>query len=427
VIAPSPDADLLRLALALAIGLVVGVERGWRQRGHAEGSRTAGVRTFTLIGLLGGLSGLLSAQVGGAAPWVAVLALLTLVFGFFSYRETRAESDFSVTNVVVAMTVFLLGVLAATGDMRAAAAAGVVTAGLLASRDILHRLVARLTWIELRSALLLLAMTAVVLPLLPDRTVDPFGVLVPRELWLLMILTAAVSYAGYVALRLAGPEKGLPIAGLAGGLASSTATTIAMARLSREISDPRGPGSGAALSAAASLARASALALALQASLAPLLLPAALAGAAVFALGGVLPLMRRSAPTGEVAPQIGIPFELPAVLGFGLLLASVTLAGAWIGREAGVVGGFLFSAISGLVDVDAITLSTARSVARGVSPVFAAHAILVAFAANAVQRAVFAWLFGVRAFALRYSLVTALALAAAGLTLAAARMLQIAV
>lgn len=419
---PTEDELLLRLGLALAIGLVVGVERGWRRRDEPEGHRTAGVRTFALIGLLGGVCGALSSLAGTFVPWVAGLGLLTAAFTLFSYRESRAEDDFSVTNVVAAMAVFVLGVLAATGDMRAAAAGGVVSAGILASRQPLHRAVARLSWIELRSGLLLLAMTVVVLPLLPDRTVDPLGALNPRELWLLMLLAAAVSYCGYIAMKVAGPAKGPPIAGLAGGLASSTATTIAMARLSRRVKDPRGLGSGVALAAMVSIVRASLLATVLQPALGPLLAVPAGVAALVFGLGGLLPLIRRP-PARESATDIGIPFELTAVLAFGVLLAAVTLGGAWIRQEAGVAGGYAFAAISGLVDVDAITLSTARSVARGASPAFASTAILAAFAANAGQRAVFSWIFGSRAFALRFTVLSALAIAAAGLALAAARLI----
>ncbi|WP_421931273.1 MgtC/SapB family protein [Phenylobacterium sp.] len=401
---------LLRLGLALAIGLIVGIERGWRWRDAPEGARTAGVRTFTLIGLLGGLCGALSILAGSFVPWVAGLAVLTAAFAVFSYRESTFEADFSVTNVVAAMTVFVLGVLAAMGDIRAAAAGGVATAGLLASRETLHRAVARLSWIELRSALLLLAMTVVILPLLPNRTVDPLNALNPHELWLLTILIAAVSYSGYIAQKVAGPDRGPPLAGLLGGLASSTATTLAMARLSRQADDARGLGSGVCLAAMVSLIRATVLAGVLQPALVPLVAIPAAAGALVFAAAGLLPLLRPA--LGAPARPDTVPFELSAVLGFGLLLIVVTFLGAWVTREAGVTGGYLFAVVSGLVDVDAITLSTARSVARGVSLDFAAGAILAAFAANAVQRAVFAHLFGSRPFALRFTLVSALALAA---------------
>lgn len=402
---------LLRLAVALGAGLIVGVERGWRQRDEPDGRRTAGVRTFALIGFLGGLTGAASLSAGNPWLWVVCLVLLTVVFTLFSLRESIAEQDFSVTNVITAMTVFVLGVLATQGDIRIAAAGGVTTAALLASREHLHRAVARLSWVELRSALLLLAMTAVVLPLLPDRPIDPLGSLIPSELWLLMILTAAVSYAGYVALKLAGPDNGPPLAGLAGGLASSTATTLAMARLSRKVEDPRGLAAGVSFAAMVSVLRASGLALLVQPTLAPLLIPGAGAAALVFGLGGALALFRRR-PSQVHQESLGVPFELRTVFGFGVLLAIVTVSGAWIARQAGSAGAYLFAAVSGVVDVDAITLSMARSVELGAAPQVATGAILAALASNAVQRVIFSWSFGSRAFALRYTAVSAAAIVA---------------
>lgn len=402
---------LLRLGLALGVGLIVGVERGWRQRDEREGGRTAGVRTFALIGFLGGLSGAISLVAGTPLPWIACLVLLTVVFALFSLREGIAEADFSVTSVVAAMSVFVLGVLAIQADMRLAAAGGVVTAALLASREHLHRAVARLNWLELRSALLLLAMTAVVLPLLPDRPIDPLGALNPSELWLLMILTGGVSYAGYAALKIAGPDKGPPLAGLAGGLASSTATTLAMSRLSRRIEDANGLAAGVSFAAMVSVLRATGLALIVQPGLAPLMVPPAVAAALVLGAGGALGLARRSA-VDPAREDLGVPFELRTVFAFGALLAVVTLAGAWIAREAGTAGAYLFAAVSGIVDVDAITLSMARSVDLGAPSSVAAAAILIALASNAVQRVIFSWAFGSKAFALRFTVVSALAFGA---------------
>lgn len=401
----------MRLVVALGIGLIVGIERGWRQREEQAGGRTAGVRTFAIIGILGGLMGALSMSAGSSAPWIAGMIVLTAAFGVFSYREGKAENDFSVTGVVVAMTVFALGVLAVVGDVRTAGAVGVILVVVLASREHLHRAVARLTWVELRSALLLLAMTAVVLPLLPDRPIDPLGALNPRELWLLMILTGAVSYAGYAALKIAGPKKGPPIAGLAGGLASSTAATLALARLSRGAPDSSGLGAGAAFAAMVSLIRATALAIALQPALAPLLAAPVAAAAVTFAVGGLVGLARsRSAEVTPVAD--GVPFEALAVLSFGVLLAAVMLLSAWVGQVLGGAGSYAFAAITGFVDVDAITLASARSAARGASLTIAANSILLAFAANALQRVVVSWSFGAAAFSRLYAIVSAAALCA---------------
>jgi uncharacterized membrane protein (DUF4010 family) len=404
---------LLRLAVALAIGLLIGIERGWRQRDVREGGRAAGVRTFALIGLMGGVSGLLS-EVAAAPVWLAILALLTAVFAVFSYREGTAEKDFSVTAVVVGMVVFLLGVTAAVGDMRVAGAGGVAVAAVLAARERLHRVVERLTWPELRSALLLLVMTVIVLPLLPDRAVDPLGSLNPRELWLLMSLVAGVSYVGYVALKIAGPDKGPLLAGLAGGLTSSTAATIALARQSRETGQPLPLASGAALASMVSLIRASFLAAVAEPTILPLIAPAAAAAAVVFGAGGVLPLLRRGKTQGAAA-ELGIPFELSMVLGFGLLLTLVSVAGAWATHQLGAAGAYIFAAASGFVDVDAVTLAQARAVGRGGQAETAAAAILIAFASNALARAAYGLAFGTRGFGVRFATITAAAAAAGAL------------
>lgn len=408
------------MGVASGVGLIVGVERGWSQRDERDGGRTAGVRTFTLIGLMGGLAGLLSAAAESPAPWLTCLGALTAVFALFSYREGAAERNFSVTNVVVAMTVFLLAVFAALGDIQVAAAGGVITAAVLAGREHMHQAVERLSWPELRSALLLLAMTAVVLPLLPDRTLDPLGVLNPRELWLLMILAGAVSFAGYIAMRVAGPDKGPPMAGLAGGLASSTAATLAMARLSKDVEAPHGLVAGAALAAMVSVIRATLLAGVIQPSLIPLLAPAVGAAALVFAAGALVALKASTAQPAQAADP-GAPFHLKTVLGFGALLAVVMLTGAWVARQVGAAGIFVFAAASGLVDVDAITLSSARLADRGEPLALAAGAILIALAANAIQKAVFGWAFGSRPFARRFAVMSALAIAAGAAAFAVVR------
>ena len=412
---------LLRLGAALGIGLLVGVERAWRQRDDREGGRTAGVRTFALIGLLGGVAGALSVAAASYAPWVAALAILTAVFSVFSYREGAADRNFSVTNVIAAMVVFSLGVLALVGDLRAAAAAGVATASLLASREILHRVVERLTWEELRSALLLAAMTAVILPVLPDRPLDPLGALNPRKIWLFMILTAAISYAGYIALKIGGPEKGPPLAGLAGGLASSTATTLAMARLSRRVDDNLGLAAGVSFASMVSVVRTAFLAGVIAPGLLPALAPAAAASALVFAAGGLLALFRR-AKGAKTSDEVLVPFELTTVFGFGALLAVIMLLSAWLSKAASAVGVYALAAVSGLVDVDAITLSQARQAAEGGSMRLAAAAILIALATNALQRVIMALSIGARPFAVRFAIVSAAAVAAGVAGLAAGAM-----
>ena len=169
------DTLIARLGLALAIGLLVGLERGWRERDAPEGSRTAGIRTYGISGLLGGVSAALSDALDDVSVLVAGFLGFTVVFAWFKAREASYHEDFSVTGVFAGLCVFLLGALAVAGDLYAAAAGGTALAAVLASREVLHGLLRRLTWIELRSAMILAVMTAIVLPLLPNRTIDPWG------------------------------------------------------------------------------------------------------------------------------------------------------------------------------------------------------------------------------------------------------------
>ncbi len=165
-------------------------------------------------------------------------AVLLLLYGtafiIFRQREAKESDDYGVTTVVASFVVFALGALAVLGDLRLAAAGGVATTALLAAKRSLHGFLRQLTWLEVRAALVLLAMTLVALPLLPNETVDPWDVLNPFELWLLTITIAAISFAGYVAIRVAGPSRGILFAGAAGGLASSTALTLTFARFAAE-------------------------------------------------------------------------------------------------------------------------------------------------------------------------------------------------
>ena len=222
-----------RLAAALAIGLLVGTERHWRERQEAAGRRTAGVRTFALTGLFGGVMAVLASargESGGALLLGFGLVALLAAQLPFALREAEAENRVSATSLVAALGTYGLGALAVLGDMAVAGAAAVAMTAILASRESLHGLMTRITWAELRSALVLLSMTLLVMPLVPNEPIALLGGLNPAKIWRFAILLAAISYLGYLAIRLMGPERGLLFSGAAGGLVSSTAVTLANAR-----------------------------------------------------------------------------------------------------------------------------------------------------------------------------------------------------
>jgi uncharacterized membrane protein (DUF4010 family) len=376
-----------RLGLALAIGFLVGVERGWREREGPAGSRVAGIRTFALIGLLGGIWGALYPYTGSVVLGFAVLAF-GIGFTVFQWRESVVESNLSVTTLIAGLVVFALGVFALLGNMAAASAAGVATFALLAEREALHEFLKKVTWPELRAALLLLAMTFVLLPVLPNRNVDPWDALNPHTLWLLTILIAAISYAGYLASRIAGARKGLFYAGAMGGLVSSTAVTLTFSQLARKKAEvARQTAPGIITSWIVSLVRMTAVASAIAPALfVPLVLPVAAAVAVLAAIGFFL--IERAADAAE-APQLGLtnPFELGEVLRFGALLAVVMVIAKLLLTAFGQSGLLPLAAVTGLADVDPITLSSARMLGTSLTAEAAALAILVAGGANLVAKA----------------------------------------
>jgi uncharacterized membrane protein (DUF4010 family) len=218
------------LGLALAIGLLIGLERGWKYRDQEAGTRTAGIRTYALIGMLGGVWGALT-PVLGSAPMAAAGLAFAAAFILFQWREAVARNEYSVTSTIVGLVVFSLGAFAVIGDRTLAAGAGVATLVILAARDNLHEFLKALTWPELRSAVVLLAMTFLLLPILPDRTVDPWNAVNPHELWLMTVSIAGLGFAGYVAVRLFGTERGLVVSSAAGAVISSTTVTLTHSRL----------------------------------------------------------------------------------------------------------------------------------------------------------------------------------------------------
>jgi|FEC22Drversion2_1045045.scaffolds.fasta_scaffold00008_26 uncharacterized membrane protein (DUF4010 family) len=393
-----------RLGLALAIGFLIGIERGWRERGEGEGGRTAGLRTFALSGLLGGLTALLARELG-----VAIFAVVFLGFAgavtLFKWREAGKENDYSVTTVVAAMLVFVLGGYAVVGHIALAAAAAVVTAALLAFKTMLHRWVAALSWPEIRSAIVLLAMTFVALPLLPDRAFGPFGAFNPHAIWLLTVMIATVSFTGYVATRLVGERRGLVLTAFVGGLVSSTAVTLDMARRSRgPAADPKLLASGACLSGAVMFGRILVVAVLIEQRLWPFLAPAFVTAAAVAGLFGFAYLRAGRSPAKGQSTIIalGNPFEFATVLRFGGLLALVMFLAnalqAWFGPQSAL----WLAAAAGLADVDAVTLSMARGAGSTVPPTIAVLAILVVACANSVSKSVLSVVSGSSAFAWRH-------------------------
>ena len=321
----------------------------------------------------------------------------------FCLDENRADKTYSATTAIAAMATFALSPYTLVGDVRVGAAGAVAVAVVLAMRESLHGWVANITWPELRSALVLLAMTVIALPIVPDAAIGPYGNVNPREIWLIAIVLAGVSFAGYVAVKYLGTTHGTLLAGAAGGLVSSTAVTITNARhASGDTRSSRILAAGVALASGVMFLRVLVIAAVLNASLiallAPALLTAALAAVAYALIAGYW-RGRDEAAVQEIAFRN--PFSFWSVVGFALLLAVVLVAGRALGETFGASGSAIAgAAIAGSFDVDAITVSMARLAPQPLDTRSAALAIIVAAASDTLSKVAIGASLGGRRFAL---------------------------
>jgi len=386
------DSLILQLGLSLAIGLLVGLERGWRERDTPDGGRTAGIRTYGISGLLGGVLAALAFSLNAPAILIAGFLAFTAVFAWYKAREAIHDQSFSVTSVVAGLGVFALGALAVVGNQRAAAAGGAALAAVLASRELLHGFLKRISWIELRSALVLAVMTAIILPLLPPRAIDPWGGFNPQQVWLFTVLTAAISFLGYIAVRVFGTTRGVLVSGLAGAIVSSTAVTVALARTAASGGNPWPLAGTAILAASVSVLRVTGIVAIVAPSILGVAGLALLAAVIGFAVCGALLLTRGNAQEADARlPQN--PFELKPLLLFAVFFAIVSTISAALAK--GNTGGMVAaSAISGTFDVDVAVLSALRLLGQPAHLEAVGHAVLLALVTNAIGRLVVAVLTG---------------------------------
>ena len=388
--------ELIGVATALGLGRLIGVERE-RRRMEDKLPAAAGVRTFTLVALAGALAKMLGGVgIAVAGGFVALAALA-------SYRASLSK-DPGLTTEVALLVAFLLGVLAMEHAMLASGL-GVVVAMVLASKSRVHRFARdMLTESELHDGLLLAASALVVLPLLPDRTIDPWNALNLRKVWRLVVLVMAINAAGYIALRTLGPRHGLALAGFTGGFASSTATIAGLG--SRARTHPKLLGacvSGALLSNVATVIQLSIVLATISRPLLRALAPA-LAAAGIVAVLCALAIgwreLRTPAPKSESVK--GRPFHPGHAIAFAAIVGVVLLIGGFVHSKLGDAGLVLTGAISGFADVHAAAGSVGQLVASDDDALrLGSFAVLAAFATNSASKAIGAFAAGGAAYGLR--------------------------
>jgi uncharacterized membrane protein (DUF4010 family) len=394
---PQTAAWLVNLMVALGAGLLIGAERERRKQEKAVPS-LGGIRTFTLASLAGALA----YSLGGVGLLAVAVAAVTVLAGLSYWRLVGAE-DPGLTTEIALVLVVLIGALAMR-DAFVAAALSVAVAFLLVVRKGVHRFVgAVLTEEEVRAALILAAAAVVVLPLLPDRAMGPFGALNPHSVWRLVVLVLAIGAAGHVAVRALGPRFGMPVAGLAAGFVSSAATVAAMG--ARAAANPALLGAAAAGAVLSTVATIVQLSLLLAATSVPTLRASApalvAAGGAAALYGAVFTLgVLRQPPEPTEAPRN--PFSLTAALLFAATLSLVLVASAALREWFGDAGAMAGAALAGIVDAHAAAISIAAMVAAGKMSASAAVApILAGLTTNTLTKLVLARTTGSRAFALR--------------------------
>ena len=402
--------ELLTVALdfgtAILLGALIGIEREKRKAEEEETGHIAGLRTFILLALLGAAAGWLSRNL--STPWILVAALLivgvVVIAGYFVTARSGQEGK-GLTTEVAAVVVFLLGAMIMLGHGELAIGLGVITAAVLAYKQPLHGFVEKLGWEDVYAGVRLLIATFIALPLLPNEAIDPWGALNPYKLWLLVILISSLSLVGYVLTRLLGSTRGTALTGLAGGLASSTAVTLSFAREGRDKPQMANAlACGILLAWAVMFIRVLVLvAVVNRALLMPLLVPFVVMAAVVAGFAAWLyysdgspdkgartkGALNKGTRTKETSNQGDIagrnPFSLTAAAKFAALFAVVLLAVKIVQQTMPPSGLYAVAALSGLVDVDAITLSMAELAKAGEAGV-AVIAIVIAALSNTLVK-----------------------------------------
>ena len=382
------------LGIALAIGLLIGLERGWRSRDLSEGMRVAGLRTHGMISLLGGLSGILAQQVDAFLMGFVFLGLTSVLLLAYSKSLDKFQ-DFSITGVIASLITFTLGALTVFGHITLASASAVVITALLSFKPLLHGWLKKLEQEELNATLKLLLISVVILPILPDQGYGPWDAFNPYHIWLMVVLIAGISYLGYFAIRIVGNQHGPVLTGALGGLVSSTAVTLNLSKLSKQQPGMENVLAAGILTACATMfARTLLLTSVINPDLSRALLPALLVMTFFTYFVAFLLWKNRREFQGIDEITLENPFQLVMAMKFGAFLVVILLLSKILKVYFGDMGTYFLAATAGLADVDPITLSMAQMSKDGLEVSVAAKAILIAVSVNSGIKSIFSRVIG---------------------------------
>jgi len=385
-----------RFAAALLIGALIGLEREFVQQRSGE-QEFGGIRTFSLMALLGAIAAFLTDQYGPLIFLAAYLGLILLLWASLLSSSMRGVEE-GITSEVAALLVPLLGAMMIWNQPAVAAALGVITALILALKPRLHGVARRMSAEDLRATLEFSIITAVVLPLLPNEGFGPFGVLNPFQIWLLVVFISGIGFLGYVLMKILGTEQGVGITGLLGGLVSSTATTLSFAGRSKT-------NAGLSTLLAQGILLASCVmfprVLIEVAVVNPGLVKQVIVPLIAMLIAGVIGFYilwrrgRAEKKTEHGGVELSNPLRLTTAITFGLVFAFVLVAVEAANEYFGSTGVYLASVLTGVTDVDSITLSVSNLSLRGLlDERVASIAIIIATIMNTITKAVMAMVLG---------------------------------
>lgn len=385
---------ILKFLIALALGALIGIERERKK----EGAEFAGVRTFILIAILGTISAYLSQDF--PYFWIVSFAGLVVLVGLSYLVTTRQNDDVGITTEIAAFLTFVLGMLCfADEGMLLAPILAIIITSLLAIKPHLHQFAHRVSEKELINTLKFLIIAFVILPLLPDEVMGPLAVFNPFQIWLMVVFISAISFTGYILMKFIGPERGLGVTGIVGGLVSSTAVATSMAARVKE--------SGLLMKAAvfATVVASSMMFLRMLFEVSvinPALLPQLSAPMVVMGISGILlgVIVWRRAEIRQMDADLKLdnPFSLKPALIFGALFLAILFLSKIANIYLGSSGVYLASIISGVADVDAITISMALLAPDTISNNTAVTAITLAAISNTVFKFLITLFLGTRKF-----------------------------
>lgn len=389
------------LGISLAIGLLIGLERGWRARDRDEGMRVAGLRTYGLISLLGGLSGILAQQIDPLLMGFAFLGLTSILLLAYSKSLNKFE-DFSITGIIASLITFVLGALTVLGHITLASASAVIITSLLSFKPLLHGWLKSLEQHELNATLQLLLISVVMLPILPNQDYGPWAAFNPYHIWWMVVLIAGISYLGYFSIKIVGNRHGPVLTGALGGLVSSTAVTLDLSKLSPHYPNMENVLAAGILTACATMfARTLLLTSIMNPTVFLALLPALSVMSGFTYLFAFL--LWRNARGFRASEEVKLenPFQLGMAIKFGAFLVVIMLLSKLLKVYFGDMGTYFLAAASGLADVDPITLSMSQMSKAGLEVTVAARAILIAVSINSCIKSLFSWVIGGRALGFR--------------------------